>query len=75
MNAIKGTILVAALLASAGAFAAVDGRTRQPLETPAQIYARCGVVLTDPNAIAGAAGAPCTTVAVYRLLEPVSGDN
>lgn len=75
MMTLKGTILAAALLATVGsAAAAVNPRTGTPVETPDQIYARCGILLSNPNAIAAAAGTACSAVSVHYQMSPSEGD-
>lgn len=73
MNSFR-TLLSASLIAlSAGAsLAAVNPFTGQPVESKQQIADRCGIELTNPNAIAEAAGAACSTVGVLALMQPVT---
>lgn len=70
MTYLKHAILTAVVVLSSAASAAVDRNTGMPMETPKQIAERCGVELTNPNAIVEAAGAPCGTVGVLALMEP-----
>ena len=64
-------ILAAALVLLSGtaSFAAINPGA--PLETAQHIYDRCGVALTNPNAIVASSDASCSSVKVQAMLAPV----
>ena len=65
------TLLAAVLVAfsATASFAAVNPGA--PLETAQHIYDRCGVALTNPNAIVASSEASCSSVKVQAMLAPV----
>ncbi len=62
------TILAAVLVAftASASFGAVN-----PLETAEHIYDRCGIALSNPNAIVASANAPCSEVRLQAMMAPV----
>lgn len=72
MNAFRTLVSASLIVLSAGAGrAAINPATGLPVESKQQIADRCGIELTNPNAIVEAAGAACGTVGVLATLQPM----
>ncbi len=63
------TILAAVLVVftASNSFAALN----RSLESAEHIYDRCGVALSNPNAIVASANAPCSEVRLQAMMAPV----